>query len=65
MLFKKLVGLIIIWFQGASLALLVTHDDYQRDIPYTLGAEKAVASAREHSWSLVSVRDDWAKVFVD
>lgn len=50
---------------GASLALLVTHDDDKRDIPYTSGAEKAVASAREHGWSLVSVRDDWAKVFVD
>lgn len=50
---------------GASLALLVTHDDDKRDIPYTSGAQKAVALAREHGWSLVSVHDDWAKVFVD
>lgn len=48
-----------------SLALLVTHDDDQRDIAYTAGAEKAVAAARERGWSLVSIRDDWANVFVD
>ncbi|MFI8718737.1 HAD family hydrolase [Stenotrophomonas sp. NPDC077464] len=49
----------------ASLALLVTHDDDQRDIAYTSGAQKAVAMAAEHGWPLVSVREDWSRVFVD
>ncbi|WP_314104771.1 HAD family hydrolase [uncultured Stenotrophomonas sp.] len=49
----------------ASLALLVTHDDDQRDIAYTSGAQKSVAMAAEHGWPLVSVREDWSRVFVD
>jgi phosphoserine phosphatase len=51
--------------KGASLALLVTHDDGERDIAYTSGAQKSVALAKERGWPLVSVREDWAKVFVD
>lgn len=51
--------------QGASLALLVTHDDDVRDIAYTAGAQKAVASAAQFGWPLVSVRNDWSQVFVD
>lgn len=51
--------------KGASLALLVTHDDDERDIAYTSGAQKSVAMAKERGWPLVSVREDWAKVFVD
>jgi phosphoserine phosphatase len=51
--------------KGASLALLVTHDDETRDIPYTSGAQTSVALAKERGWLLVSVRTDWAKVFVD
>ncbi|WP_421568363.1 HAD family hydrolase [Stenotrophomonas sp. PD6] len=51
--------------KGASLALLVTHDDDERDIPYTSGAQKSVALAKERGWPLVSVRDDWSRVFVD
>lgn len=51
--------------EGASLALLVTHDDDVRDIAYTSGAEKAVTLAAERGWPLVSVRDDWSRVFVD
>lgn len=51
--------------KGASLALLVTHDDDERDIAYTSGAQKSVALAKERGWPLVSVREDWTKVFVD
>ncbi|AOA70685.1 HAD family hydrolase [Stenotrophomonas rhizophila] len=51
--------------KGASLALLVTHDDDEREIAYTSGAQKSVALAKERGWPLVSVREDWAKVFVD
>lgn len=51
--------------KGASLALLVTHDDDERDIAYTSGAQKSVALAKERGWPLVSIREDWAKVFVD
>lgn len=51
--------------KGASLALLVTHDDDQRDIAYTAGAQKSVALAAERGWPLVSVREDWSRVFVE
>jgi len=51
--------------KGASLALLVTHDDDEREIAYTSGAQESVALAKERGWPLVSVREDWAKVFVD
>jgi len=50
---------------GASLGLLVTHDDGERDIAYTAGAEKSLEEARIHGWAVASVRDDWKQVFVD
>ncbi len=50
---------------GASLGLLVTHDDGERDIAYTAGAEKAMEQARTRGWAVASIRDDWKQVFVD
>lgn len=48
-----------------SLSLLVNHDDPTRDIAYTSGAEKLLASAPQKGWTTISVKDDWAKVFTD
>ena len=49
-----------------SLSLLVHHDDDGRgDAPYDSGAEKALAAATDHGFTVVSVRDDWATVFVE
>lgn len=48
-----------------SLALLVHHDDDtgRGDQPYDKGAEDALRAAATHGFSVISVRDDWARVF--
>jgi phosphoserine phosphatase len=46
-----------------SLRLLVRHDDAEREFDYTTGAEQALARAAEQNWTVVSVKDDWARVF--
>lgn len=50
-----------------GLALLVHHDDdtERGDPAYDKGAERALAEARERGYTVVSVRDDWGRVFVD
>ena len=45
------------------LRLLVLHDDEEREFFYTAGAERALDQARAQGWTVVSVKDDWAKVF--
>ncbi|BBY31404.1 HAD family hydrolase [Mycolicibacterium sediminis] len=46
-----------------SLRLLVLHDDAEREFAYTAGAERALEHAAEYGWTVVSMRDDWARVF--
>jgi phosphoserine phosphatase len=46
-----------------ALRLLVRHDDPEREFDYDAGAEEALQRAEEHSWVVVSVKDDWATVF--
>jgi hypothetical protein len=46
-----------------SLGLLVSHDDDAREPAYTAGAERALERAQERSWTVISVKDDWATVF--
>jgi phosphoserine phosphatase len=48
-----------------ALRLLVLHDDAERDFDYTAGAEKALERARAEGWTVVSVKDDWERVFAD
>lgn len=50
---------------GAGMALLVSHDDGERDLAYTAGAEKSIELANELGWTVASVAKDWSKVFVD
>lgn len=50
---------------GPSLALLVDHDDAEREFAYTAGAERALDLAVSHGWTRASVRDDWRSVFSD
>jgi hypothetical protein len=46
-----------------SLRLLVLHDDADREFDYVGGAERALERARQDDWTVVSVRNDWRKVF--
>ena len=43
--------------------LLVLHDDGEREFDYVSGAEKALALARQYGWSVVSMKQDWTRVF--
>jgi phosphoserine phosphatase len=45
------------------LRLLVLHDDAEREFAYTTGAERALERAAAESWTVVSMKDDWATVF--
>ena len=49
----------------ASLRLLVLHDDAEREVDYTAGAERALEHARQYGWTVVSMRNDWTTVFGD
>jgi phosphoserine phosphatase len=47
-----------------ALRLLVLHDDSEREFDYTAGAEKALDAAKAQAWTVISVKDDWATVFL-
>ncbi|MET0736452.1 MAG: HAD family hydrolase [Microbacterium sp.] len=51
----------------AGFALLVHHDDDgdRGDAPYDKGAQSALAAASDRGYTVVSVKDDWARVFPD
>jgi phosphoglycolate phosphatase-like HAD superfamily hydrolase len=49
--------------ETARLALLIRHDDAGREFAYDAGAEKALAAAEKRDWVVVSMKDDFAKVF--
>jgi phosphoglycolate phosphatase-like HAD superfamily hydrolase len=46
-----------------SLRLLVLHDDAEREFAYVAGAERALDLAATRGWTVVSMKDDWAKMF--
>jgi phosphoserine phosphatase len=46
-----------------GLRLLVLHDDPVREFDYVTGAEDALSRAKEREWTVVSVKDDWERVF--
>ncbi|PXA72087.1 HAD family hydrolase [Cryobacterium arcticum] len=49
--------------ESARFALLLNHDDGQREFAYSTGAERAVARAAALDWTVVSMRNDWNTVF--
>jgi hypothetical protein len=51
--------------EEAGLALLVNHDDADREFEYTAGAERALEQAAPHKWTVISVKNDWSTVFAD
>jgi phosphoglycolate phosphatase-like HAD superfamily hydrolase len=48
-----------------GLALLLRHDDAEREFDYTAGADAALDRAAAEGWTVVSVKNDWATVFAD
>jgi phosphoglycolate phosphatase-like HAD superfamily hydrolase len=54
-------------FAGGStlpaLRLLVVHDDTDREFEYISGAENVIQMATERNWTMISIRDDFKKVF--
>ena len=49
--------------ESAAFAVLVNHDDAQREYAYAEAAEKSLTKAEELGWTVVSMKDDWATVF--
>ena len=49
--------------ETARFALLIRHDDAEREFAYDTGAEKALAEAAERGWTVVSIKDDFNEVF--
>jgi len=47
------------------LNLLLHHNDAQREYAYDQGAERALTLAIEQHWQVISMRDDWQRVFPD
>lgn len=48
-----------------ALRLLVLHDDAEREFDYVTGAEKALERAKEQGWTVISIKNDWNRVFAD
>jgi phosphoserine phosphatase len=46
-----------------SLRLVVLHDDQDREFDYVSGADQALERAAEGDWTVVSIRNDWSRVF--
>jgi phosphoglycolate phosphatase-like HAD superfamily hydrolase len=51
--------------ESARFALLIDHDDADREFAYTSGAEASMAKAAELGWTVVSMKDDWSTVYVN
>lgn len=49
--------------KAPSLALLVHHDDAEREYAYDGGSEKALQLAAQDGWVVVSMKNDWKTVF--
>ena len=54
--------------EGPSLMLLIHHDDADREFAYDRdskigGLEAALDEANERGWTVVSMKDDWARIF--
>ncbi len=48
-----------------ALRTLLLHDDAEREFDYTAGAEDALARAADKGWTVISMKNDWSKVFAE
>jgi hypothetical protein len=46
------------------LGMLVLPDDGERGFDYTSGAEQALQRADRSGWTVLSIKNDWATVFL-
>ena len=49
--------------ESARFALLLHHDDAEREFAYDEGAERALAEAAARGWTVVSMKNDFKTVF--
>jgi phosphoglycolate phosphatase-like HAD superfamily hydrolase len=49
--------------ERSIFAMLVVHDDMEREFAYTKSAERSVKAAQEKGWALVSMKNDWNTIF--
>jgi phosphoserine phosphatase len=48
---------------AAAFAVIVNHDDEEREFAYTSAAEASFAKAKELGWTVISMKNDWGTVF--
>lgn len=48
---------------SAKFAVLIHHDDEDREYAYARAAEKALAAATDLGWTVVSMKEDWSTIF--
>ena len=46
-----------------GFGLLIRHDDAGREFAYDAGSEKALATAKERGWTVVSMQNDFKVMF--
>lgn len=51
--------------QGLSMAILVHHDDEEREYTYMHGTEKAIEDAEEKGWYVISMKNDFKEIFAE
>ena len=49
--------------ESARFALLINHDDADREFAYTAAAEASMAKAQKLGWTVVSMKNDWSTVY--
>lgn len=49
--------------EGPSMAILVHHDDEEREYNYMHGTEKAIDDAEEQGWYVISMKNDFKEIF--
>src|SRR3954451_15811622 len=53
------------WTGRPALRLLLLHDDKEPEFDCVSGAEKSLDEAKAGGWTVVSVKNDWSRVFAD
>ena len=46
-----------------AMAILVHHDDEEREYRYVKGTEKAITDAEEQGWFVISMKNDFKEIF--